>query len=99
MWTPAADGAGSTSVGDGALGLLGGDNRDGEAERLHAVGEIAAEPARDARRKGGDDDLVEPALLDLLLHGDERIAVPDDPFHVATSGLAEQRDASVSGSQ
>jgi hypothetical protein len=37
-WPPAADGAGSASVGDGALGLLGADNRDREAERLDAMG-------------------------------------------------------------
>jgi hypothetical protein len=91
----AADGVGSARVGEGAVGLLGGDNRDGEAERLHPVGEIAAEPARDPRRKGGDDDLVEPASLDRLLHGDEGIGVPDDPFDVATSGLGQQRDGQL----
>src|SRR5215207_4266542 len=94
-WPLAADGAGSASVGDGALGLLGGDNRDREAERLHTMGEIAPEPARDARRKGGDNDFVEPASLDRLLHGDEGIAVADDPFDVATSGLVEQRDGQL----
>jgi hypothetical protein len=94
-WTPATDGAGSASVGDGALGLLGGDNRDREAERLNPVREIAAEPARDARRKRGDDDLVELASLDRLLHGDEGIAVADDPFDVATRSLAEQWDGQL----
>ena len=80
--TLAADGSGLASVGDGALGLLGGDDRDRQAERLDAVGEVAAEPVRHARRKRGDDDLVEPACFDRLLHGGEGIAVADGEFRV-----------------
>jgi hypothetical protein len=34
-----------------------------QAERLDAMGEVAAEPVGDARRKRGDDDLVEPTAL------------------------------------
>jgi hypothetical protein len=49
-------GVGSASVREGALALLGGNHRDGQAERLHAMGEVAAEPVRDARRQCGDDD-------------------------------------------
>ena len=98
---------GSASVREGALGLLGGNHRDRQAERLHAMGEVAAEPVRDARRRRGDDDLVEPASLERLLHGGEGITVADDPFDVTARGLVEKRDGefergracSVSGSQ
>ena len=80
---------GSASVRKGALGLLGGNHRDRQAERLYAMWEVAAEPVRDARRQGGDDDLVEPASLDRLLHGDEWITVAHDPFDVPARGLVE----------
>ena len=64
-------------------------------------------PARDARRKRGDDDLVERTAFDLLLHRGERIAITDGPRKVGTGGLVEQRQGelergrglSVSGSQ
>ena len=98
---------GSASVGEGALGLLGGNHRDGQAERFHAMGEVAAQPVRDARRQCGDDDLVEPASLERLLHGGEGVIVADHPFDVTARGLVEKRNGefergrglSVSGSQ
>jgi len=46
-------------------------------------------PALDVRRKRGDDDLVDPAALDLLLHRGVRIAVADASVDVPTSGLVQ----------
>jgi hypothetical protein len=54
------------------------------------MGEVAAEPVRDARRQCGDDDLVEPASLKRLLHGGEGIIVADDPFDVTARGPQKQ---------
>ena len=48
-------------------------------------------PARDARRKRGDDDLVERTAFDLLLHRGARIALTDGSLDVGTGGLVEQR--------
>ena len=73
------------------VGLLGSHDRDRQAERLDAMGEVAAEPVRDAGRKRGDDDLVESTAVDRLLHGDGRIAVADCSVDVRTCGLVEQR--------
>ena len=52
-------------------------------------------PARDARRKRGDDDLVERTAFDLLLHRGERIAITVDPLDVGTGGLVEQRQGEL----
>jgi hypothetical protein len=51
------------------------------------MGEVAAQPVRYARRERGDDDFVEPAALDLLLHRGERIAVADGSLDVPVRGL------------
>src|SRR5918995_119972 len=59
------------------------------------MGKVAAEPVRDARRKRGDDDLVEPTALDRLLHRGERIAVPDGSLDVPTRALIEQRQGEL----
>jgi hypothetical protein len=52
-------------------------------------------PARDARRKRGDDDLVERTVFDVLLHRGERIAITDGPLDVGTGGLVEQRQGEL----
>jgi hypothetical protein len=57
--------------------------------------QVQAKPARDARRKRGNDDLVELAAFDRLLHGRERIAVADDSLDVPTRGLVEQRQCEL----
>jgi hypothetical protein len=59
------------------------------------MGEVAAEPVRDARRKCRDDDLVERAGLDRLLDRGERIAVADGPLDVPTRGLVEKRQGEL----
>jgi len=70
-------------------GLLAGYDRDRQAERLDAMWHVDVTPALDARRKRGDDDLVDPAALDLLLHRGVRIAVADASVDVPTSGLVQ----------
>jgi hypothetical protein len=56
------------------------------------VWEVAAEPVRDGRGQGGDDDLVESASLNCPLHGGEGITLAHDPFDVPSHDVLEQRD-------
>src|SRR5215203_2806537 len=89
--TSAAGVAGSACIGAYACGLLRSNDRDWQAKRLDAMGEVAAEPVGDARWKRGDDYLVEAAAFNRLLHCGEGIAVADGSVDMSSGSRVEQR--------
>src|SRR4051812_2595323 len=81
--------------GRGARAVLRGDRGDRQAQPVELVGQIELEPARDARRQRGDDDLVEALHVDGVLDRVERVRVADHGLDVAAGGLVEQRHGEV----
>src|SRR3954463_16826061 len=86
---------GSGGVGGQLLDPLGRDGGDGQPEARDLVREVEAQPARDARRQRGDDDLVEAVEVDRVLHRGQVLADPDHALDLGSGGLREQRQGEL----
>ena len=76
-------------AGAGASGLLGGTTVTGKPRPRR--GGRSRRSQCETRRERGDDDFVEPASLDRLLHRGEGVAVADGSFDLSPRSLVEQR--------
>jgi hypothetical protein len=61
---------------------------------LHAVGQVHPQPAGDARRQGGKDDLVEPLAAEDVADGPQGIGVADSEDVSSAAWLVKLTSAS-----